>query len=173
MFEIKIHPTPCTLLRYIVGYKVVSQVFLPKEKSLYLFLSSGVVYYTRVIYNRAFALKKFQSISPIHHKKKGHGSYQSYTFFCSKVMRNYFEKTYESTLKCNNSFDKIDWKSYYKPMNFNGNGEIHSIYVKSNIRLMEWNSNTIYCYYYLPFVWSSRSIKENQYSCQCWWEFCG
>ena len=33
---------------------------------------------------------------------------------CSKVIRNYFEKTYECTLKCNNSFDKIDWKSYYK-----------------------------------------------------------
>ena len=104
MFEIEIHPTPCTLLRYIVGYKVVSQVFLPKEKSLYLFLSSGVLYYTRVIYNRAFAPKKSlpSSDSIV-------TSMEEVIFLHSTAL-----KSCESTLKHNNSFDRIDWKSYHR-----------------------------------------------------------
>ena len=38
--------------------------------------------------------------------------------------------------------EPINYSYSYKPMNFNGNGEIHSIYVKSNIRLMEWFLST-------------------------------
>ena len=51
---------------------------------------------------------------------------------------SFYEKRYREK-----SYKYLD---SYKSMNFNGNGEIHTIYVKPTIRMMEWFSNAFPSY---------------------------